>query len=430
MTGRLLPLAALAACAPSSGLRRLDGSEAELLGMLVSPEAVVVPVGGEAPLTATGLFADRTSGDLTFRADWFSDDPDVATVSEGLDEEGVLFGRRAGRAQVWAGLDDVLSPKVTVTVTEAELDALSVLPGDLTVGVGQRVALEATARWSDGTQSKATSQVRWIVGDPDVAIIDGTEIVGQGRGETTLRAVWDEVESGPVRVKVVESAEPDLRLLDVSAWSDDGRVTLSLEVENLGNAGASTFWVDAFLDPVRDPRPTDLGDAFALVDWVGPGAVRTVTLELDDVGSGDHDLVILLDSGGDVKESNESNNRFDGTLSVAQQEYPADIVVDGFDAVTDGYSIWYWVELSNYGDVPTGPFYLDFYLDRTRAPTPGLDGDYYVDVGSIAPWDTISFEVEVPESCWGCGSWIQADSLDEIDEVYEDDNVAGPVYVW
>jgi hypothetical protein len=426
----LTPIPWLLACSDRGGLRRFEDPEAELIGMLVSPEEVVVPVGGEAPLTATGLFADRTSGDLTYRADWFTDEPGVARVSESLDSEGVLQGERAGRALVWAGLDGVLSPKVSVTVTEAELDALSVLPADLTVAVGQKVELEATARWSDGTQSKASSQVRWIVDDPDVAILDGTRIVGQGPGTTTVRAVWDEVESGEVQVKVVESAEPDLRLLDVSAWSDDDRVTLSLEVENRGNAGASTFWVDAFLDPVRDPRPSDLGDAFALVNWVGPGAVRTVTLELDGVSAGDHELIVLLDSGDAVDESSESNNRLDATLSIAQQEYPADIVVEGFDAVTDGYSIWYWVELSNYGDVRTGRFYLDFYLDRNRAPSPGIDGDYYVEVASIDPWDTISFEVEVFEGCWGCASWIQADSLDEIDEVYEDDNVAGPVYVW
>jgi hypothetical protein len=427
---RILLALALAACTERNGLRRFEEEQAELIGVLVSPESMVVPVGGEAPLTATGLFADRTSGDLTYRCDWYSDTPGVATVSEGLDEEGVLRALEAGRTEVWAGVDDVLSPTVTVTVTEAELDALSVLPSDLTVGVDQKVELEATARWSDGTQSKATSQVRWIIDDPDVAIIDGTKLIGQRAGKTRVRAVWDEVESAEAEVVVVESAAPDLRLLDVSAWSDDGRVTLSLEVQNRGNAGASSFWIDAFLDPSRDPRPTDLGDAFDLVNWVGPGATKTVTLTLDDVDAGDHDLIVLLDSGGVVDESDEDNNRLDATLSIASQEYPADIVVEGFDAVTDGYSVWYWVELSNYGDERTGRFYLDIYLDRNNAPFPGLEGEYYVEVASIDPWDTISFEVEVPESCWGCSSWIQADSLDEIDEVYESDNVAGPVYVW
>lgn len=420
----------LLGCSDTGGLRRFEEAEAGLLGILVTPEDLVVPVGGEAPLTATGLYDDRTSADLTYRVDWFTDDGAVARVSESLDSEGVLQGERAGHAQVWAGLDEVTSPRITVTVTEADLDALSVLPADLTVGVGQRVELEATARWSDGTQSKATSQVRWIVDDPDVAIVDGTKLVGQAEGETTIRAQWDDVSSAEIPVRVVQSAAPDLRLLDVSAWSDDDRVTLSLEVENRGTAGASSFWIDAFLDPRRDPTPSDLGDAFALVNWVGPGAVRTVSLELDGVAAGDHDLVVLLDSGDDVDETNEGNNRLDATLSVAQQEYPADIVVDGFDAVTDGYSIWYWVELSNYGDVRTGRFYLDFYLDRNRAPAPGVAGDYYVEVASIDPWGTVSFEVEVPEGCWGCASWIQADSLDEIDEVYEDDNVAGPIYVW
>jgi hypothetical protein len=416
------------ACTPG-GLSRFEDGPG-LLGVLVSPEALVVPVGGDAQLTATGLYVDRTSADVTYLADWYTADPEVAQISDGLDAEGTLTGEQAGTTTLWAGLDGILSPTVTVTVTEADLDALSVTPADLTVGVDQRVTLEATARWSDGTQSKASGQVRWIVEDPDVAIIDGTKLVGVGTGKTQVRAQWDDVRSAPVPVKVVESAEPDLRLADVSAWVDGDRVTLSLEVKNAGNAGASDFWIDAFLDPQRDPRPTDLGDAFTLVGWVGPGATRTVRLDLNDVDAGSHELVVLLDSGGVVDESKEGNNDFEGTLELEPQSFPADIVVEGFDAVTDGYSIWYGVTLSNYGDEPTGAFYLDLYLDRLNAPRPGQDGDYYVDVPSIRAWDTISFEVEVPESCWYCASWVQADSLDEIDEVHEDDNVAGPVYVW
>lgn len=418
---------ALFACTPG-GLRRFD-ADARLLGVLVTPERLVVPVGGDARLTATGLFDDRTSGDLTYQATWSSTDPDVATVSNDLDAEGVLSGRRAGTTSVWADVDGVLSPPVTVTVTEADLDALSVTPTDLAVGVDQRVALEATARWSDGTQSDATSQVRWFVDDADIAVIDGARLVGVAAGKTKVRAAWDDVESAWVPVTVVQSAAPDLHLADLSAWVDGDTVTLSLDVKNTGNAGAGDFWIDAFLDPTREPRPSDLGDAFTLVNWVGQGATKTVTLELRGVDPGTHDLVILLDSGDAIDESDEGDNTWDGTLELAAQDLP-DIVIDDFDAVTDGWSVWYWVELSNYGDVPTGPFYLDLYLDRGSAPRAGQDGDYYVDVPSIAAWDTISFEVEVPEACWYCESWAQADSLDEVRESYEDDNVAGPVLVW
>jgi hypothetical protein len=411
------------------GLDRFADGPA-LIGILVQPDEVVVPVGSDVQLEATGLRDDRTSADLTALVRWGSDDPGVARVSDDLDAEGVLRGVDVGRTLVWARLDGIESPPVSVTVSDGEIEALSVEPSRLTVEVGQSVPLTASARWSDGTVAGATGLVRWLTDDPQVAVIDHGKLLAQGEGTTTIHAEFEDIASADVTVQVVRSASADLRITDLSTWVDDDRITVTVDVENRGDAGASAFWVDVFLDPNGTPRIGDTGDDFDLVNWIGAHETKTLTFTLRDVDQGQHEVHVLVDTNDDVDEADEADNHDSHDLTLDGTLWPADIVVDDFDWVGDGWYVYYWIELSNYGDEPTGPFYLDLYLDRTNAPPPGVEGDYYVDVGSIDPWSTLAFEVAVELQCYDCWSWIQADSLDEIPEIYEDDNVAGPLFVF
>jgi subtilase family serine protease len=277
--------------------------------------------------------------------------------------------------------------------------------------------------------SDATGLVRWIVDDPDVATIDGGRVVGAGLGVTTVRAQWDDLVSNPVPVTVVGSAAADLRVSSLTTWASGEDVTVPVTVENTGSAGASAFWVDAFLDPNREPVPGDLGEDWDSIAYVGPGDTKTVSLSIAGVGEGSHVVSVLVDSMDDVDEDDEGDNVDEAVVDVDGAELPADIVVDEFSWLGDGTDVYYWIEISNYGDEPTGAFYVDLYLDRTWAPEPGDEGDYFFDVPSIGPWETIAMEALVELDCVGCWSWVQADSMDEIDESYEYDNVEGPLVV-
>ena len=74
-----------------------DDPEIEgLVGILVTPDPVIVPVGGATQLSATGLLEDRQSVDMTHLVTWRSPDAGVASVGDGLDEEGLLTGHSAG----------------------------------------------------------------------------------------------------------------------------------------------------------------------------------------------------------------------------------------------------------------------------------------------------------------------------------------------
>lgn len=79
------------------------GAAAELRALVVAPNPAAVAVGGTAQLTATGLFADGTSKDLSSAVTWSSSRPTILTVSTSGLAAGVAAGDATVTAEVLAG---------------------------------------------------------------------------------------------------------------------------------------------------------------------------------------------------------------------------------------------------------------------------------------------------------------------------------------
>ena len=87
-----------------------DGpGDGDILGIVVTPDEVIVPVGTTVQLEALGLNTDRQTLDLTDAVDWSSSAPSIAAVSNDMSEEGVLRGMSAGTSVIVADFDGVQS---------------------------------------------------------------------------------------------------------------------------------------------------------------------------------------------------------------------------------------------------------------------------------------------------------------------------------
>ena len=115
----------------------------DVIGILISPEKVILPLGESVQLTATGLLENRTSRDLTPYVTWLTADASIAGVSNGLDQEGQVTGKAIGGTLVRAKLDEVTSTDVQIEVTEAELVGLAIEPKSITVQEGQSVPAQS-----------------------------------------------------------------------------------------------------------------------------------------------------------------------------------------------------------------------------------------------------------------------------------------------
>lgn len=402
--------------------------ELDLVGILVTPEDLVLPVGGDARLRAVGLLSERESVDLTATVSW-EVDGDAASVSDDLDEEGTLRALETGSAEVSAVYGDLASPPIRVKVTDAELERLTVAPGRLDLAAGDEAQLEATARFSDGSTGDFSSQVLWKTDDPSIVrVAEGGRATAVAEGETTLQASFEGLDSDTIPVSVVGVAAPDLVVSAASGEIAGGVLDLAVTVRNDGTTGAAEFWVDVFIDPVGTPEVGDFGDDFQLVEYAG--AESTASLEYQiPVSSGSHTVVVFVDTNDDVEEADEGNNQFEVDLSSGTSASGPNLGITYFDYLSDETSIGWFVDVTNSGDQDASWFYVDLFIDQSTSPVLYDDGDEYTSIDGIAAGDTDYADFLVDRECTGCQSWVMVDGYDLVAETDETDNVSGPLGV-
>ncbi|MDX2010250.1 MAG: Ig-like domain-containing protein [Myxococcaceae bacterium] len=143
-----------------TGSTTLTISPAVLQLLQVNPVGPSVPAGLTEQLSATGVYSDSTTQDVTTQVTWASSNGTVAQVSNASGFQGIVTGGAVGSATVTATLAGV-SGSVTVTVTPSVLQQLQVTPPNPTRPKGLEVPFQATGVFSDGSTQDLTTQVTW-----------------------------------------------------------------------------------------------------------------------------------------------------------------------------------------------------------------------------------------------------------------------------
>ena len=416
---------------------QVDPGDGDILGIVVTPDQVIVPVGSEIQLEALGLNTDRQTLDLTDVVSWTSSAPSIAAVSNDMSDEGVLRGMSAGTSVIVADLDGIQSAPSRITVTEADLVRLAVAQGSITVARGDTVQLSADATFSDGSTSDASSQVRWIIGDGTVAQFENAGILeGVSLGSTTARVEWDGVSSDPVPVQVVEevmSTGGDLYFDWVSSYIEDGTFEVTVSIRNDSSTPISGIWVDLFVDKDFVPTYGDWPDWYHMVEYIGPNESTTVTFSAS-TSAERHDYAVLIDSMQAVLETDEDNNLVQGATdegSGSGEDGPVEpggtpnLLISYVGGFSEGDTTEYWVDVTNSGDGVAERFYIDVWHNRDESDEPSLfsDGDAYLlyDDG-LLPGEVHFGTLTVPAVCSACGSWAMVDSYNMVSETSEADN--------
>ena len=148
-----------------------------------------MPAGDTQPLTATGLYSDGSSKDLTASVTWSSSNTAAATVSP----SGLVTGVATGAATITAtDPSSLLSGTAVITVLPAVLLTVTVSPSPAFVPIYGTAPLRATGTYSDGTTKDVTDQVTWSSSDSSVArVANGSNpglATGVAVGSTTITA--------------------------------------------------------------------------------------------------------------------------------------------------------------------------------------------------------------------------------------------------
>jgi len=164
-----------------------------LTGITVGSATARVPVGVTTQFQATGTFSDGSTQALTNYATWASNPPSVATVSNGVGQQGIALGIAPGQTLITAAFAGVISNQAPLTVSTATIQSLTVTPNPASAPSGAQLQFKALGQFDDGSSIDLTTQVIWNSSDVTVATINNigmASIAGQTGKTSVIKATF------------------------------------------------------------------------------------------------------------------------------------------------------------------------------------------------------------------------------------------------
>jgi subtilisin family serine protease len=202
-----------------SGSAAVTVTAATLVSVDVTPADPSIPKGTQVALTATGVYTDGSTQDLTSTASWTSATPAVASV----DGTGLVSGLTTGTSSISA-TSDGKTGSTTVTVTAAALSSIAVTPATPSWVVGTTKQLMATGTFSDGTTQDLTTTAVWTGGaNASVSNASGTEGLANGLnvGNQLISAVQDGV-TGSTTATITQAVLQSIAVTPADASTPKG----------------------------------------------------------------------------------------------------------------------------------------------------------------------------------------------------------------
>ncbi|HEX8438170.1 Ig-like domain-containing protein, partial [Archangium sp.] len=183
-----------------SGTARLIVTDAVLSSIAITPAVESVPAGMTQQFTASGIYSNGTTIDVTDSVTWTSSDTSIATVDGTGLGKGVRVG---GHVTLTATLGNV-SGTAQLTVTQAVLTAIALTPATASVPAGMTQQFTANGSYSDGTTVDITNNVTWTSSNTSIATVSDR---GVGNGAAP---------GGPVTVTATLGGMSGTSQLDVT----------------------------------------------------------------------------------------------------------------------------------------------------------------------------------------------------------------------
>jgi hypothetical protein len=195
--------AGIGATTVSAALDGVTGStdftvtSAALVSIQVTPTNPGSAKGTTRQFTATGIYSDHSTQDLTKQVTWSTSNIAVASISNAAGSNGLASALGVGSATVSATLGSVFGT-TTLTVTAAVLVSIEVDPYDSVTVMGVTRQFTASGVYSDSTVQDLTQQVTWKSSDERVASISNADdsrglATPTGFGSSTIYAILGDV---------------------------------------------------------------------------------------------------------------------------------------------------------------------------------------------------------------------------------------------
>jgi uncharacterized protein YjdB len=267
-----------------TGSANLTVTSTILAAITVTPPIPTTTIGTRLQFTATGLFNNGTSQDLTASASWFAVPTNVCSVEPA---SGLAVGLAVGTCTIGASFQGVTG-SATLTVSDAILAAIEVTPSAPTIADGTTLQFVATGLFTDGTDLPLISDVTWLSSAPAVASISPTGLATAiAPGTTIITAIFQGV-TGSATFTVTPATLAAVEVTPSVSMLADG-TTLQFVATGLFTDGTEQPLVDGVTwlssaPAVASVSPTGLATAIApgttIISAISQGVTGSATLTI------------------------------------------------------------------------------------------------------------------------------------------------------
>lgn len=163
--------------------------------------------------TATGIYSNNITRDVTNLVSWVSEDPTIAVISDVTydtdNPKGKASALETGTTKISARYGNIRG-LTTLTVTPAPLETIQITPAfaTLSLTLTPTVQFKATGIYADGTKMDFTEFVTWSSSDTDVVIINNS---------TGHRGLASSVSAGASNITAIFQEKSGSTTLELSA---------------------------------------------------------------------------------------------------------------------------------------------------------------------------------------------------------------------
>ncbi|NAW86346.1 Ig-like domain-containing protein [Photobacterium halotolerans] len=275
---------------------------ATVLSITIEPETASIANGTTQQFTATAKFSDGSTMDVTDQVSWKSDDTSVATLSA----TGLAHGLNEGNTVVTAHYQGVNSADIPLSVTPAEISAITVSPDAASIANGTTQQFTATASFTSGPDQDITHLVSWVSSDTGVASINTSGLAQSlAMGSTVITASYQGQTSPGVALEVTAATVTSLAITPPTATIANGRTqqfeatatftdASTQDVTDLvswqsSDTSVATITADGLAQGVSEGSASitaNYEDSSATADLtIGPAELLRVRIESDHSGS-------------------------------------------------------------------------------------------------------------------------------------------------
>jgi len=181
----------------------------------VTPEGMTLPIGIGQQFTATAIYSDGSSADLTSGVIWTSSAPTVASI----DSTGLASMLAPGTTTVTATVGS-LTDSTSLTVVAAHLTSISVSPSTTSLALGTQQQFTATGTFDDGS-TQVLPSVQWSSSAQNVLTVSSTGLgTAMVAGTSTVTATSGSI-SGTASVTVTSATLVSLAIAPANSTMPD-----------------------------------------------------------------------------------------------------------------------------------------------------------------------------------------------------------------